>query len=229
MKHIDVTMDLETVATTANAAVMQVAAVTWLRDAESNPFCGNVTGNYDYSFNEYIDLRSCVVDGFDFDQQTVAWWSRQNEAAKRAVCNGLPEPVEEVFCRFIHWLEFVMKDTGAESICLWCQGMDFDASILRNICAKYDLQLPFRHQQFRDCRTIIIEAALARSTDRQDILANPSRAYDLYMPLPDHYAGEVHDALYDAVRSSWNTWQALRMIQQFEGSGKDEGDFTRTH
>lgn len=214
-------MDLETVATTANAAVMQVAAVAWMRDAERDPFYRNVdidlSEDYDNPFNEYIDLRSCVVDGFDFDQKTVAWWSRQKAEAKQAVCEGLPEPVEEVFCRFIHWLESVMKDTGAESICLWCQGMDFDGAILRNICTKYDLQLPFKYQQFRDCRTIIIEAAVACChSDRQQILTDPSKAYDFYEPLPDEYChGKVaHDALYDAVRSTWNTWQALRMIQQ---------------
>lgn len=33
-------------------------------------------------------------------------------------------------------------------------------------------------------------------------------------PLPDEYASsDAHDALYDAVRSSWLTWQTLKWLQ----------------
>lgn len=221
--HIDITFDLETAATTPNAAVMQVAAVAWMRDAESCPF--DLGPDCDVIFNGHVDLRTCVVDGFDFDQQTVAWWSRRSDAAKRAVTAGLPEPVNEVFADFINWINEVMKIMNAKSVCLWCQGMDFDAAILRNVCKKYDLQQPFPYQQFRDCRTIILEAAIAHSqvcgdsiaTKQEEILLNPARAYDLFDPLPDEYANarEAHDALYDALRSSWNTWQALKWLCEF--------------
>ena len=84
MNHIDITFDMETCATTANAAVMQVAAVAWNRSAKENPFfwCEIHTLA---TFNEHIDLRSCVVDGFDFDQATIKWWANQTDKAKKAV------------------------------------------------------------------------------------------------------------------------------------------------
>lgn len=225
--HIDITFDFETCATTANAAVMQVAAVAWDRYDDNCPF--NLEHDRDVSFNEHIDLRTCVVDGFDFEQQTTTWWSQRSEVAKQAVTDGKPEPVEEVFARFTNWMEEVMHHNDAASICLWCQGMDFDGAILRNVCKKYDLLLPCKYQQFRDCRTVILEAATikaSRSLTGEDtaargitlpeqILANDRNAYALFKPLPDKYARgrEAHDALYDAIRSSWNTWQALRWMR----------------
>lgn len=233
MNHIDITFDMETCATTANAAVMQVAAVAWDRSAKENPF-SVCDGFAVVSFNEHIDLRSCVVDGFDFDQTTVNWWANQTDKAKKAVTAGLAEPIEEVFCRFIEWIIQVKRDTKAESVCLWCQGMDFDGAILRNICHKYDLELPFPYQQFRDCRTLILETAVTQVSrytvddssgmicddgsviKPKDILQHPCKAYKIYKPLPEEIigSGAVHDAMYDCIRSSWNTWQALGVINE---------------
>lgn len=241
MNHIDITFDMETCATTANAAVMQVAAVAWNRSAKDNPFrsvcdCMTVANTDMESFNEHIDLRTCVVDGFDFDQATIKWWSNQSEKAKKAVTGGLAEPIEEVFIRFIEWMTQVKRDAKAESVCLWCQGMDFDGAILRNICHKYDLELPFRYQQFRDCRTLILETAVTQVSrytidnsetagmicadgsviKPKDILQQPCKAYKIYKPLPEDIveSGAVHDAMYDCIRSSWNTWQALGIINE---------------
>ncbi len=239
MNHIDITFDMETCATTANAAVMQVAAVAWNRSAKENPFeifDRNDPDGAMCGFNEHIDLRTCVVDGFDFDQATVKWWANQTDKAKKAVTDGLAEPVEEVFIRFIEWINQVKKDTKAESVCLWCQGMDFDGAILRNICHKYDLELSFRYQQFRDCRTLILETAVMQVSrytidnsetagmicadgsviKPKDILQQPCKAYKIYKPLPEDIieSGAVHDAMYDCIRSSWNTWQALGIINE---------------
>ena len=237
MNHIDITLDMETCATTANAAVMQVAAVAWDRSAKENPFeifDRNDPDGERCGFNEHIDLRTCVVDGFDFDQATIKWWANQTDKAKKAVTDGLAEPIEEVFIRFIEWINQVERDTKAESVCLWCQGMDFDGAILRNICHKYDLELPFRYQQFRDCRTLILETAVMQVSrytidnsatagmicadgsviKPKDILQQPCKAYKIYKPLPEDIIefGAVHDAMYDCIRSSWNTWQALGII-----------------
>lgn len=222
MNHIDITFDMETCATTANAAVMQVAAVAWDRSAKENPFrsvcdCMTVANTDMESFNEHIDLRTCVVDGFDFDQATVKWWANQTDKAKKAVTDGLAGPIEEVFICFIEWINQIKKHTKAESVCMWCQGMDFDGAILRNICHKYDLELPFRYQQFRDARTVILETAAAWTTrDKlltpEDILKKPCLAYGLYKPLPPEYGdkSEAHDAMFDCLQTSWNVWQALK-------------------
>lgn len=234
MQHIDITFDLETVATTSNAAVMQIAAAAWCRDAKEDPFDFSDSGFFPspVTFNEHIDLRTCVMDGFDFDQDTVKWWSERSDVAKRAVLDGQGMPIKDAFAAFFEWMDYLIRELHAESVCLWCQGMDFDASILRNVCRKYDMKMPFPFRSFRDCRTVILEAAVAfiektpaeqlmKSTmkdcilDATKILADPRRAYTLYDKLPEKYedGSAAHDALYDAIRSSWNTWQALKWFR----------------
>lgn len=231
-KHLDFTIDFETCSLGANAAVMQAACVPWTRDGAASPF---LDGEDPYV--GYVDLRSCVVDGFDFDQATVKWWSEQSEAAKKAVTIGLPEPIEDVLIALLDYIRATVSERGLESICLWCQGPDVDIAILRNLCRKFDVNLreTIQHTSFRDCRTIILEGARAKLEKvirngknlskeelrvlralHDSLLKNPRQAYALYDELPERYAGggATHDALYDAVRSSWLTWQALRWISQ---------------
>ena len=228
MKHLDFTIDFETCSLSANAAVMQVAIVPWLRDNDADPFCNEQEVQ---PYVGYVDLRTCVVDGFDFDPATVKWWSERSEAAKKAVTADLPKPVSDVLIAALDYIRDIVKRHEVESICLWCQGPDVDIAIMRNLCRKYDVNLEdiIPHTCFRDCRTVILEAAL-REAERSltgkstrangiamphQIQADPTLAYKIFDPLPDRYAAssEAHDALYDALRSSWNTWQALQWIR----------------
>ncbi len=243
MKHLDFTIDFETVGLTANAAPMQVAIVPWRRDANDDPFVVDdgfvvteeVASAWPEPFVKYVDLRTCVVDGFDFDTETVQWWAGRSEAAKDAVCRDLAEPVADVFFAALDYIRDIVAQYQLNSICLWSQGMDFDIAILRNLCKKYDVALEdeIPHTSFRDCRTLILEVAAAKATEvllhkdyverhpelskeMPEILSRPELAYKLFGPLPDEYAAgsEAHDALYDATRSSWYTWQSLKCLRQ---------------
>ena len=240
MKHLDFTIDFETCALAANAAPMQVAIVPWRREAESDPFILDDTGEateeaasaWPEPYVAYIDLRSCVVENMDFDPETISWWSRQSDDAKRAVCEGLSEPVADVTVGILDYLRDIAAQYQIDSICLWAHGMDVDCAILRSICRRFDIDLEdiVPHTSFRDCRTVILEAALLE-TERSmtgkstrvngialphQIQADPSLAYLLFPTLPSRYTeGRCqHDALYDALRSTWYTWQALKTLQQ---------------
>ena len=259
MRHLDYTIDFETCALTANAAPMQVAIVPWRREAESDPFVlddtGEATEEADSAWPEplemYVDLRTCVTDGYDFDPETIAWWTRQTYEAKRAVCDGLPQPIDEVTVEIVNYLRRAVEQLHLDSICLWSQG-DTDMGILRNLCRRHDYDMEedvIPHTQLRDCRTVILEAAHIKRTQEiakrneeflrswkvtaevevldgipvpcpavspQEVLSGSRKAYDLFPPLPSRYAEgrEAHDALYDAMRSTWYTWQALKTLQQ---------------
>lgn len=241
MRHLDFTIDFETCSLSANAAPMQVAVVPWRRDAVEDPFVmdedGTLTEEQTSKWPEpyvgYVDLRTCVVDGFDFDPETVRWWADRSAAAKEAVTKGLAEPVQDVLIGVLDYIRNAAKALRLESICLWCQGMDVDIAILRNLCKKYDIDLEntVAHTEFRDCRTIILEGAMVKAmqmhkkaTEDYPELAGdgkpcflrlPDMAYKVFAPLPSRYAAgsEAHDALYDAMRSSWYTWQALKSLQ----------------
>lgn len=238
MKHLDFTIDFETCALTANAAVMQVAIVPWRRDAQDDPFAvaddlGEVTedeaARWPDPYEAYVDLRSCVVEGMDFDPATIDWWSRQSDDAKHAVCHGLAEPIADVTVGILSYLRDVVAQYRFDSICLWAHG-DTDISQLRSLCRRFDIDLEdiVPHTSFRDCRTVILEAALieaersmaGKSTRTNGIAlphqiqADPSLAYKVFTPLPSRYTDGrcQHDALYDALRSTWYAWQALRTL-----------------
>ncbi len=246
MRHLDFTIDFETVGLTANAAPMMVAVVPWFRDAKVDPLMYNVSCvideegtrtmeqniNWVEPYIGYVDLRTCVVDGFDFDPKTVQWWAERSESAKQAVTKGQVKPVQDVLVGALEYIRDMVQSLRLESICLWCQGMDVDIAILRNICYKYDIELEddVPHTQFRDSRTIILEGAMVqamqmhkKATEKYPelaggsprILREPDMAYKVFDPLPSCYAAgsEAHDALYDAMRSSWYTWQALKSLR----------------
>jgi len=227
MKHLDFTIDFETCSLSSDAAIMQVAVVPWLRDADVEPFMSKADAE---PFVNYVDLRSCVVEGMDFDPNTITWWSRQSDEAKRAVCEGLAEPVADVLVGVLDFIRSMVKKHSLDSICLWAHGMDVDVAILRSLCRRFDIDLEdiVPHTSFRDCRTLILEAALieversmARKSTRANgialphqIQADPSLAYKVFDPLPSQYDGIQHDAIYDATRSSWYTWQALKTLRK---------------
>lgn len=239
MKHLDFTIDFETCALTANAAPMQVAIVPWRRDAQDDPFVVDDTyeateeasSAWPEPYEAYIDLRSCVVEGMDFDPATIDWWSRKSDEAKHAVCQGLAEPVADITVGALDYLRDIVKQYQLDSICLWAQG-DTDISQLRSLCRRFDIDLEdiVPHTSFRDCRTVILEAALLEAERvmagkrtrtngialPHQIQADPTLAYEIFHPLPSHYAEgrEAHDALYDALRSTWYTWQALKTLRQ---------------
>ena len=226
MKHLDITIDFETCAMTANAAVMQVAMVPWLRDNDADPFSFDDMDIYEGC----VDLRTCVVDGFDFDPETIKWWSERNLKAKEAVTKGEPKAVDDVLIGMLNYIRELKEKHALTSIFVWCQGMDFDIAILRNLCRKYGVKLEenIPHTSFRDCRTVILEAALIEASRSlngkstrangiilpEQILAGSYDVYKMFDPLPECYSAgsEAHDALYDALRSSWNTWQALKWL-----------------
>lgn len=226
MKHLDITIDFETCAMTANAAVMQVAMVPWLRDNDADPFSFDDMDIYEGC----VDLRTCVVDGFDFDPETIKWWSERNLKAKEAVTKGEPKAVDAVLIGMLNYIRELKEKHALTSIFVWCQGMDFDIAILRNLCRKYGVKLEenIPHTSFRDCRTVILEAALIEASRSlngkstrangiilpEQILAGSYDVYKMFDPLPERYSAgsEAHDALYDALRSSWNTWQALKWL-----------------
>jgi hypothetical protein len=250
MKHLDFTIDFETCAMSADAAPMQVAVVPWRRDAENNPFAvaddlGEITedeaARWPDPYVGYVDLRTCVMDGMDFDPATIRWWSERTDAAKRAVCEELAEPVEDITVGILDYIRNTTKELRTESVCLWAQGTDFDISIIRSLCRRFDIDLEdiVPHTSFRDCRTVILEAAYKQACQQrleaiataetllqdgtpvpcpavspQEVLAGSRKAYNLFPPLPSQYDGCQHDALYDAIRSTWYTWQALKNLRQ---------------
>lgn len=209
--NINITFDLETCALCHTAAVMSIGAVAWNADAEDNPFADGLPG--DYCFYRHVDLRSSFVDGFTFDAKTSEWWATQNEDAKKALLEYDDVPlrsIDGVIEDFFGFIQHVQKETSAKNVKLWSQGADFDIAILRNICGKYDIEIPVSYKNFRDHRTFFLEGAQIIS-GKEGVDLDEHKAYQLVYAYAG--SGEPHNPVFDCKRSIFSTWQMMKRLR----------------
>lgn len=220
MKLIDITIDLETCSTTPNAAIMQLAAVAWDRNHDDSVTLFS-NGSY---MNVGVDLRTAVMDGFDFDPSICRFWHGNKQQVKDVVLNLEAHSVREVVEDFTLWIGEVRQAFDADAVCLWGRRSDFDIAIVRNALAKYGLRLPLSYKFFRDARSICLEigAHLLRTDGIEpndalcDMKTYEDSIYDVltspYEAPPALNEGCANDALSDAFRTAFYTWCALRNL-----------------
>ncbi len=220
MKILDVTFDYETLGRGADAAPIQLAAVAWDREA---------TGEHPFlveHFNRGFNLTSCVFAGLKVEQETVDWWNSQSEEAKNGVLELKQYDLQEVIELFVcDWLPGVKHEHNADAVCLWCQGTDFDVSMLRHQCRLLGIGIDkmIDYQTFCDARSFVLQGLQLLQPDDVD-MTNPREAYNLIpsmklinvsMPAPLERALNScpHNALYDCMRSTWNVWNVMNVMR----------------
>lgn len=218
MTVLDVTIDFETCALSANAAILQLAAVPFKRNPKEFSY-KNVFARDMPNFNAKVDLRSCVMDGFEFDKDTLKWWAEKPQVLKDEVMGGDCYPLQEVMEQFSEWLDYISSGKENPVIVLWAQGADFDIAILRNVFRKYKLTLPVSFHNFRDARTFIIENGAALLLDHpEDGIADNSKVYEKIPALPELTESMPHNALFDAMRTSWNVAYVFSLMGNVRSS-----------
>jgi 3' exoribonuclease, RNase T-like len=153
-KNPDVMIDLETLSTKANATIVSIAAVRF------DSFKNYLRTKTKVSDLESINLLINIDDqNRDIDPNTVEWWGQQDqvivervfaEKNRMSLANGLKRLAE-----------FTWNPRR-----VWCQGTDFDVSILRHAYEENNMKLPWEYWKSRDSRTIldIVEVELERTT-----------------------------------------------------------------
>ena len=225
---IDITIDFETCALPATAAIMSVGAVAWKRYDTENPFFEKSDGLLRYpTFSANVDLRSCFVKGFTFDQKTAEWWSHQSEEAKQALLDDDDGdnpclPIDVVITDLLGWIkDDVQAALGDTDLCLWAQGTDFDIAILRYACYKLGIEFNnVKHTQFRDHRTYYLEGArllweFSKALDHDRVPFSVEWAYKQtqdYKDITDE--GAAHDPIFDCRRSIYSTWQMMKRLRE---------------
>jgi len=187
---IEVMLDLETMSSKRNAAIVAIGAVKMdmravdhaqhlnaghpdLPSGEAPPFIVD-------SFAIGVNLKSCQAVGLHVDGDTVMWWLRQSDAARVALCptgneKDLPT-LYDALLKFNAWF-------GLDSLPVWGNGSDFDNVILANAYDAIGAPPPWKYSHNRCFRTL-------------KNLVPPTATL---APPPNEKA---HDALADA------TWQA---------------------
>lgn len=130
-----VMLDLETLSSSKDAAIIQVAAVVF------DPSTGEHMAQFDAVSSDLVGR---------VNPKTVAWWMQQKQAAKlgaRISSEGIP--TKRVLADFIEWF----RGLGPVEA-IWSHGATFDLPVMCSALAACDLEQPWHYRAERDTRTL---------------------------------------------------------------------------
>lgn len=135
--YTDVMIDIETMATSPDAAVLSIGAVAF------NP----ETGEMGPEFHEKIDFKEAMGSG-RADVDTMKWWIQQDAEAGMAVTSGT-KTNQEVMVAFVEYIQSLGNPN------VWGNGATFDITILESAFIRAGIEkCPWMFWQIRDCRTV---------------------------------------------------------------------------
>jgi exodeoxyribonuclease VIII len=128
-----VMLDLETMATSPDAAITAIGACSF--DLEA--------GTPGHLFYVPVRLSSSVSLGGTMDPKTVIWWTQQDDAAKAHLTDDHAVSLPEALVAFKRFVETLGP---RESIAMWGNGAGFDNVILRTAYERVDIDAPWNWQ-----------------------------------------------------------------------------------
>ena len=152
----DVMIDLETLSTENNAAILTIGAIKFNRNTPIPPDLKDCD-----TFYRRITLQSCKTLGLHCCSTTELWWSNQSHEARHEAFEH-PDRIslKKALIDMTIWLR------GMKHI--WSHGDDFDCIILGNAYKRCDLQVPWKFWNTRDTRTLYDLANITMADLPQD-------------------------------------------------------------
>ena len=192
MNTIHIALDIETLSKRPTAAIISIAAkcFTFPESQEEIP---------PLVFFKNVNASTCAMYGLHFDMDTVNWWQRQSDDAKRVHLRHADRgfSIREALLSLKEHYESVckiMEPSGRRPL-IWSQGTDFDIAVLRNAFQTVlNTDTPWPHGDVRDSRTFIHSIAGLVRPEVDD-------PYSVIPPNPDWHP---HDALSDCDQLIWN-------------------------
>lgn len=130
-------VDLETLATSPDAAILTIGAVLF------DPYSTLI---YDKLYMR-VDLDSTTALGMKIDDSTIEWWSKQSAAAQEeAFSEENRIPITEAIEKFHKF--------AWNSEAFWSHGSIFDINILDTYYRALKKAPPWNYWQVRDTRTV---------------------------------------------------------------------------
>lgn len=157
---MDIMLDLETMGTGPNAAIVAIGAVEF--DAAA--------ARLGRSFYNVVDLETAVADGGVIEAGTVKWWLRQSDAARWDIADG-GRPLRQVLTEFSAWL----SDIDADSVNVWGHGAAFDNVILAQAYRRAGFPvpwLPWGNRCYRTVKAMHPDVKMERAGTRHNALAD---------------------------------------------------------
>lgn len=136
-KHV--MLDLETMSSESNAAIVSIGAVVFDELTIGDTFQAN------------IFLESEQRAGAHISADTIMWWMRQAEAARDAISSLRATSATDVLARFAIWLN---PGYTKSDVAIWGNGAGFDNVVLSNAYARHNISRPWSYRGDRCFRTI---------------------------------------------------------------------------
>jgi len=157
MSKTAVMIDLETLATSPDAAILSIGAVKF------DPF-GNETTDYD-EFYLRVDVDSCDSINLTVSDDTIEWWSKQSQEAQDEAFN--PENRVHIKDAFEQLYKFCW---GCKTV--WSNGAAFDVVICETVFNRIGKKVPWEYWQVRDCRTLFDQELMGIDPQKPAITAH---------------------------------------------------------
>jgi len=164
MTALHVMLDLETLATTPDATIVAVGAVSFL-DTE-------VVGNF-YGVPDLEQGRAICP-------KTVNWWMTQNRKARSVFNHKKKNSLATILSDFTSWVSCCVASRKADKWYLWGNGADFDNVILKHAIEQYGMSLldtkvgwHYSHNRcYRTIKSLCPEVAPPSNQNKHNALAD---------------------------------------------------------
>ena len=137
----DIMIDLETLATSTDAAVLTIGAVKF------DPFGDDISDPTCEKFYVKVDLDSCDRVGLSVSEDTINWWAQQSKEAQDEAFS--PNNRIDIVDAMNQLYKFCW---GAKRV--WSHGAGFDIIICETIFKKINKAIPWNFWQVRCTRTL---------------------------------------------------------------------------
>lgn len=139
--YTDVMIDIETMGTTSNSAILSVAAVPFNIDT------GDIS---DDIFYYRVDLQSCIDAGLHMNVNTVLWWMKQSDDARFELLDNTNRYSLEIVLSLL--AKFINKNPKYR---VWGNSARFDLGILSDAYSKINsIKTPWHYHNEMCVRTL---------------------------------------------------------------------------
>jgi hypothetical protein len=191
MDNNAVMVDLETMSTRPNAAILTIGAVQF--DPFGNDTEENIKADRRRHFYETISFESNEAEGRHFSAGTIKWWLGQSHAAQKALLNPTTH-LRGALTGFRMWVNGCTPKVDR----VWAKSPEFDCIILKDAFDAVGEMWPFSYWNSRDVRTVV-ELAYPEGNE------------------PEIGVGTAHNALDDAIRQALAVQNAYRILHHSWG------------
>lgn len=144
----DVMVDLETMSSRRDAAILTIGAVFF------DPYHDWPVGPMELpTFSAAASLKSSVAVGLHVDPDTVMWWMQRSDEARAQITGPVLNPLSQILHEFSTWITH-HKDKRQETVNVWGNGSDFDNVVLRSAYDAVQQRPPWGHRGNRCYRTM---------------------------------------------------------------------------